>query len=1111
VFTVRRPSALPPREEAEGDRRPPHSVRRRYPSEALVFDTETLPGPAQNLRLLVWRFYRDPPGRAPGTTCIEEGIAYPDELEPHELDILRECVATHEAVTSPGYPTRLCLESLSWWIEERFHGYGYGHRDRCAVVGFNLLFDLGRLARYWAPGRDGNRGGFSIGLVGEFNTEGKWKDRRYYARLLMRSIDPRRTLISWSPREKRDPDPDRGRGRFVDLRTLAYALTDQPHTLETACAAFGDPYTKAEVDYATLTPELVRYALEDARHSGLLYRNCLAELARHTGVELEPHLLYSPATVGVRYLEAMGVLRPLVKFTDLTGEELGWDEPGTKRPTIPPDARRGDLDPRLLGWSMSAFYGGRAEARIVRTPVPICLVDFTSMYPAVNALLNTWPLLRADRLETIDATVQARELLSAPDLLERCLAREAWAQIGVTLVQVEPDGDVLPARAGYDAASDDFGIGVNPFSYEGALWYTLPDLVAAALLNSITEGANTPAPRVVRAVRLVTAGDQPDLEPVRLRGGASIDPYTEDPFVRMIEERHRVLRDPTLAPEERERLERFLKITANATAYGVLARFDRQERGPDVGLNVFGPDEQPTIGSSQTPEYPGPFCFPPIAAAITAGARLMLALLERLVTDAAGHYAFCDTDSMAIVTTSRGTTLTYPTAGGNAIKALPWHDVREILARFDQLNPFDPALVPSPWKVEVESLTRPLHCYAISAKRYCLYQTGDDGTSAIVGASDHSDSSDDERGIVGEDLLEDWSEHGLGLYLDPTSPDTGRPRRDKQGRRLWVAEAWQWILDDAYARNPPLPHWATTYALTRFTVSSPSIENWFEGYNTNQPPENKIRPGSFGLIAHPLSLGQDSKPLPFSPYESAPNRWPGLEWFDRRNGQPVRVIDDHSNGPDRRAHALARGDVPITLLADILARYQRRAEHKSLAPNGYRASGETQGLLLRRPVISSPLETELIGKEANKIEERQTGEVTDPADYRNTYGRRGSAWPMVIAILQEIGAPETTRQTGLSRSSVYGVLHHQARPLTAHAHEYETLALRFASERLQGWGLEPPSEPVALLNRYVSERAARGEHVKRCEWDGNPIPAGRRSDARFCSDRCRRAAARSRT
>src|SRR5674536_27966 len=100
---------------------------------------------------------------------------------------------------------------------------------------------------------------------------------------------------------------------------------------------------------------MLHYAREDVRHTAMLYANCLAELRRHQGVDLAPDALYSPAGVGAAYLRAMNVTPPLAKFAD--------------------------LDPHLLGWSMGAFYGGRAEARIVRTPVPVVVADFTSMYP----------------------------------------------------------------------------------------------------------------------------------------------------------------------------------------------------------------------------------------------------------------------------------------------------------------------------------------------------------------------------------------------------------------------------------------------------------------------------------------------------------------------------------------------------------------------------------------------------------------------------------------------------------------------------------------------------------------------------------------------------------
>jgi hypothetical protein len=539
-----------------------------------------------------------------------------------------------------------------------------------------------------------------------------------------RALDPRRTLFEWARRTHNDPDPERGPGRFVDLRTLVFALTDRSLTLEKACAAFGDPYERREVDYSRLSVKLLDYARDDVRHTALLYRNCLAELARHEGVRLESNRLYSPATVGTRYLEAFGLRRPLAKFTSLSGRELGWDQPQAKRKAIAPDESRGDLDPALLGYAMSAFYGGRAEARIVRTELPVAVLDFTSMYPSVNALLGTWSLLCAERIGVRDVTAKTRRLLRAPNLLERCLNPELWSEVGVTLVELEPDGDLLPTRGHHDPAGVDYAIALNPLTYQGRLWYMLPDVLAATILNPMHGKAA--GPRIVQALRLEAEDLQRGLQPVALRGGQHIDPTSEDPFVRMIEERQRVLADQSLSGEERERLQLLLKITANATAYGVLARFDRREEARPTPVTVYGPDPDPFNWPIQAPEDPGPYCFPPIAAAVTAAARLMLALLERLVRDAGGHYAFCDTDSMAIVAAPKGSRIVCPTAPDTGeIQALSFREVDAIRARFNQLNPYDSALVPSPWKVEADSMNRPLHSYAISAKRYCLYRDQD--------------------------------------------------------------------------------------------------------------------------------------------------------------------------------------------------------------------------------------------------------------------------------------------------------------------------------------------------------------------------------------------------
>ena len=396
--------------EEQGAARPSRRRLRRYPSEALVFDTETEPGPSQRLRFLVWRVYRDRVDTPPGHLCVEEGIAYADDLPERDSDgfrLLTEHVRDREAEVAagfsrPGAGRRVVCEPVSWWMQERLYLYGYQHRDRCAVVGFNLPFDLGRLASSWTAARGYYRGGWSLGLWGSFDEQGRWKDLRFHPRLLLKAIDPRRTLFSWGSVKPGDEDGRGKQARSIDLRTLAFALTDNSYTLEGACAAFGDRFAKDPVSFESITTKLIDYAFEDVAHTSMLYRNTMAELAHHQGVDLQPDRLYSLATVGVRYLEAMGVRRPLEQFTDLSDEQLGWE-----RRSTPPDddaQRPGGIGEEVLGYAMGAFFGGRAEARVVRTHVPIVHVDFTSMYPAINALLGTWPLLRAEQITTTDAT-----------------------------------------------------------------------------------------------------------------------------------------------------------------------------------------------------------------------------------------------------------------------------------------------------------------------------------------------------------------------------------------------------------------------------------------------------------------------------------------------------------------------------------------------------------------------------------------------------------------------------------------------------------------------------------------------------------------------------------
>jgi hypothetical protein len=1075
VFTLRDPAPPDDDDEDDEDANDWESERpeRAYPREALVWDTETLTSAEQRLLVLTYRLYSTDPGETQ-PRCIDEGVVYPDDLpnrDPAGYRTLRSWANTHEwaavaGLSRPDGGRTIRCERLSWWLEQRLCLYGYGHRDHCDVVGFNLLFDLGRVAQHWEAAKGDFYGGWWLGFIGDATPNGGWESRYWAPRLRVKALDPRRARYRWSAQTDQKNAWRGSQARIVDLRTLSYTLTDADHSLESACREFrvrlpstGESFTKAEVEHGVITPDLLDYARLDVEATAELYFACLRELDHHPGVDLDAPWLYSPASVGAKYLDAIGIRRPLEKFTEIDPIALGWQRPRRgkrrRRPPSKDSPARGDLDPRVLGWAMSAFYGGRAEARIVRTPVPVTLVDFRSMYPAVNALLDTRSILTADRVGIETATDHVRLLLDAHDLVEACYRPEIWRdQIGVTLVEVEPGGATLPVRAHYDPDSDDYGIGVNPYTLDATTWYALPDLIAARLLGK------SDRLKVHRAIRLRGEDTQPGLTPVRLRGDAQLDPRSRDPFLTMVEERHRILQNPDLDDRERDWRERFLKVTANATSYGLLARFDRREHARPVPVTVYGPDHGRLNVRVAAPEDPGPYCFPPIAASITAAARLMLTLLEHAITKAGGSYAFCDTDALAI------------TRAGTTSPGVDEATIRRVLDRFEPLNPYDAEILPgSPWQVKHESLTQPVHCYAISAKRYALYHLDQAGQPQLVDVADDTDPADDDTTLGQEGGLVDWSEHGLGLYLDPTTTaDHDHPPRDTEGRRVWVSQAWDWILRDAHGSTPPSPKWAGRYAVTRYTVTGPRTEAWFAGYNQAHPsPEERIRPGCFGLLAHPQpAVVTDVHPT--AEYEPRPTHWPLVPWYDRATGTPAHLFILEGVDPDELADLLARGAIPTQTLKDLLTRYRLRAEHKSLTRHGATARRDTLGPLQRRPVESRRILQDLIGKEANNLLERLSGELTDPAEYRTDYTtRHGDRWQLTVETLRTLNITHVAALSGIDRRTIQRAIR-ATNPTRPHARTRNALtpaAAKIVGDILSAAGQPRPGRPVPILVRYL--------------------------------------------
>jgi hypothetical protein len=114
-----------------------------------------------------------------------------------------------------------------------------------------------------------------------------------------------------------------------------------------------------------------------------------------------------------------------------------------------------------------------------------------------------------------------------------------------------------------------------------------------------------------------------------------------------------------------------LRGVVNSLVYGNFARFDeRRQKIGDTWLPI---------------EVPGPYSCMPLASAVSAGAHLLLALLERLVTDRSGVISYRDTDSAHIPSTSEGGIILLD--DGFELSLLTHAQLFEVIGLFDPLSP----------------------------------------------------------------------------------------------------------------------------------------------------------------------------------------------------------------------------------------------------------------------------------------------------------------------------------------------------------------------------------------------------------------------------------------
>ncbi len=305
-------------------------------------------------------------------------------------------------------------------------------------------------------------------------------------------------------------------------------------------------------------------------------------------------------------------------------------------------------------------------------------------------------------------------------------------------------------------------------------------------------------------------------------------------------------------------------------------------------------------------------------------------MAEKCVTDAGGTYLFCDTDSLCIVANEQDGQVR---VSGNRpededisskeltpIPCLSRETVVKISKRFETLNPYsfkgtilkveDVNHEPSEKKPKGDPTKpfRDLYGYAVSAKRYCLFE----GNTA--------------RKIV------DAKAHGIGYLISPI-------KREKDEDQFAV-EFWQKVLqNEGVSFKNTEPTWLDYPAMMKIPVSSPAVLGRLKGF---------CKPYDFVLapVVRDSTLDMDKqseKPILVTRFTKNPTEWVDAEYFNVRTGKPCQITTRHSK---------SKNVVPVRSYRDVLNSYVNNPETKFNGPDGFRCGFGTRGILQRKHVIA---------------------------------------------------------------------------------------------------------------------------------------------------------------
>jgi hypothetical protein len=407
-------------------------------------------------------------------------------------------------------------------------------------------------------------------------------------------------------------------------------------------------------------------------------------------------------------------------------------------------------------------------------------------------------------------------------------------------------------------------------------------------------------------------------------------------------------------------------------------------------------------------------------------------MLEVEVTRAGGTYLYCDTDSLAIVSSEEGGQLRVPGAAGKRI--LPWDEVDRIAAKFRALNPYDPGTVEDLLNLtddnfvcrcshelkndhdqagvcEVQGcnckankkVRRQLWGLGIAAKRYALFE-----------------KIFDERGKLVDIRIVNPKAHGIGFLYPPKD----NPKNWKREAPLWIYQMWDYIVRGFLELRRTLPQWASLPQMMRFTVSTWNVLKMLGMWEG-------ARPHNFMFMvmtseAYSFNFDFDNKPnkrpMVIVPFSSKQDEWCKLEGID---------INNRSRWGKYRRYRLGGPNFHPFTYGHMVEEYILHPEAKSLGPDGKPCTAETRGLLHRAHITAGRIryidkETSSMWAQGDDLSVLIDNDETGFRVIEYGKGRKVKIPDSVERAMRALGLREFRRR-GIGQHTIERALHGQIR------------------------------------------------------------------------------------